>query len=171
MCNDARGCPGAAKKERYGVVKMNSMERLQVQLKRHEGFRRHPYRCPAGKLTIGYGRNLDENGISRAEAGELLSNDLSYAFDDVAALVGEDIFWRMVGASPARLAVLANMAYNMGRATLSQFQHMLAAVEDSDWERAAEEMLDSRWAHQVGDRATELAAQMRTGEWQDAGGE
>ncbi len=52
------------------------LERIKEQLVRHEGLGLKPYRCPAGKLTIGYGRNLDDTGISKAEAYELLSNDI-----------------------------------------------------------------------------------------------
>jgi lysozyme len=45
-------------------------------LKKHEGLRLKPYRCSADKLTIGYGRNLDDVGISEEEAEMLLLNDL-----------------------------------------------------------------------------------------------
>ena len=52
------------------------MNRIKAQLVRHEGLRLKPYRCTAGKLTIGIGRNLDDCGISQTEAYLLLENDI-----------------------------------------------------------------------------------------------
>jgi lysozyme len=52
------------------------MDRIKEQLVRHEGLRLKPYRCTAGKLTIGVGRNLEDKGISQQEAYELLENDI-----------------------------------------------------------------------------------------------
>ena len=52
------------------------LERIKEQLVRHEGLRLKPYRCTAGKLTIGIGRNLDDCGISKTEAYVLLENDI-----------------------------------------------------------------------------------------------
>ena len=71
----------------------------------------------------------------------------------------------------ARRAVLVNMAFNMGLGVHGQsgllgFARMLAAVERGDYDRAAAEMMDSRWARQVGPRAHRRARQMQTGEWQ-----
>lgn len=126
-------------------------------LKFDEGFRSLPYVCSAGKLTIGYGVNLNA-GISEAEADlllrhrvQMLEEALSYAVHGYDAL------------SRARKDVLVNMAYNLGLAGLLRFKKMLAAVELGQFSRAADEMLASRWADQVGDRAKRLAAQMRTG--------
>ena len=60
---------------------------------------------------------------------------------------------------------LKNMAFNMGVAGLLEFRQMLAEVQTADWPGAAAEMLSSKWATQVGDRAHRLALQMTTGEW------
>ena len=65
---------------------MSNKETLIEQLMRHEGFRTKPYRCSAGKLTIGYGRNLDDKGITKAEAFMMLKNDIEEAYLD---LIGE----------------------------------------------------------------------------------
>ena len=53
------------------------MESMIGMLKRHEGLRLKPYQDTIGKLTIGYGRNLDDRGISKEEAEYLLRNDIS----------------------------------------------------------------------------------------------
>jgi lysozyme len=66
--------------------------------------------------------------------------------------------------NPVRQVVLANMAFNMGMPTLLTFGRMLGALAEKDWDRAAAEVLDSKWARQVGSRATELAELMRRGD-------
>jgi len=136
------------------------MDILIEQLKRHEGFRSKPYRCTAGKLTIGYGRNLDDVGITPSEALELLRQDVARARKDVLKHIsGADLL------DDVRLNVLINMCFNLGIYKLLLFKKTLRAVQDFDFDKAAEEMLNSVWANQVGVRATELAEQMRTGEY------
>lgn len=136
---------------------MNRQLLLQ-QLQHHEGLRLKAYRDTVGKLTIGYGRNLDDRGISEDEAGFMLDNDI----DLVEAELERMPLYLSVG--PIRQVVLANMAFNMGVPTLLTFRRMLGALAERDWDRAAAEMLDSRWASQVGSRAVELAELMRRGE-------
>jgi lysozyme len=64
-----------------------------------------------------------------------------------------------------RFAVLVNMAFNLGVGGLLHFQNMLSFVKAASWVSAADEMLRSKWANEVGDRAQRLATQMRTGDW------
>jgi lysozyme len=83
----------------------------------------------------------------------------------------------MEDLAPPRRAVLFNLAFNLGLGRedsrkgegLSGFRRMLAALRQGDSAAAAGEMLDSRWAKQVGRRATELARQMASGQWESAG--
>lgn len=138
-----------------------NIEKAISQLKKHEGFRGKPYLDSVGKTTIGYGRNLDDNPLTEEEATYLLRNDVQDALDGVSSLV--DIWEALNGA---RQAVLLNMAFNLGIPRLRKFKRMLAAVEAQDFEKAAEEMQDSRWYHQVKSRAVELCEQMRTGAYQ-----
>jgi lysozyme len=134
------------------------MEKLTEQLKRHEGLRLKPYRCPAGKLTIGYGRNLDDSGISQAEAAAMLENDIAkFRGQVIAALPWAE------NLDEARMNVLINMALNMGTRGLLQFKKTLAAIMAGEYGKAADMMLQSKWAKQVGSRASELSEQMRTG--------
>lgn len=128
---------------------------------RDEGLRLKPYRDPTGNLTIGYGHNLDAQGITKAQADQLLDDDLNEVVTELAAA-----FPWLSAFGDARFAVLANMSYNMGLSGLLMFERMFAALRDGDCETAACEMLQSRWARQVGDRAVRLAEQMRTGVWQ-----
>ena len=53
----------------------------------HEGFRNKPYRCSAGKLTIGFGRNLENKGISISEARMMLKSDIDEAVQDLETVV------------------------------------------------------------------------------------
>lgn len=126
-------------------------------IKRHEGLRLKPYKCTAGKLTIGYGRNLEDNGISQYEAEQMLFNDIQHCYTNLVKLS----CWNKL--DEARKAVLLDMCYNIGIARLKTFKKMLAALEVGAYNRAAKEMIDSRWASQVKTRATELAEIMKTG--------
>jgi len=133
---------------------------LIEQLKRHEGFRSKPYLCTAGKLTIGYGRNLDDVGISKTEAEQLLKNDIQKCIEQLHAR-----FPVVERLDTVRFDCLINMCFNLGITRLSKFKKMWAALENNEYKRASEEMLDSKWARQVGVRAQELAYQMLTGKY------
>ena len=141
-----------------GALKMSSD--LHNQLTRHEGLRLKPYRCTSGKLSIGIGRNLDGSGISEREAELMLENDILKLF---AVLPGKIDFFNEL--DKVRADILVNMAFNMGVNGLLKFKKMLTAIDDGYFTRAAAEILDSKWAFQVGDRALELAEQMKTGEY------
>lgn len=129
---------------------------------RHEGVRLKPYRDSVGKLTLGIGRNLDDVGITVSEAQYLLENDLGRVCADLDSRLP---WWRTLDL--VRQMVVQDMAFNLGIGGLLGFTQMLAHVEAGRYPEAAGEMLDSRWARQVGDepgqRAHTLAAMMRTG--------
>jgi len=131
---------------------------LIEQLKIDEGFRSKPYKCSAGKLTIGYGRNIEDNGITKEEAEILLYNDVGLVTNELSGT-----FSWFYGLSKIRKSVLINMAFNLGMPRLKAFKRMIAALGVNDYEEAARQMLDSKWANQVGDRATRLANQMIDG--------
>ena len=135
------------------------MNRIKAQLVRHEGLRLKPYRCTAGKLTIGYGRNLDDKGISKSEAYELLANDIRSCGEQLIDEIPEIYS----GLDEVRKSVLLNMCFNLGIGGLLEFKNTLAFVAAGDWERAANGMLASKWAKQVGHRAIELSELMRKG--------
>jgi lysozyme len=124
----------------------------------------NPYRCPAGHLTIGVGRNLEANGISKAEALAMLSNDIDRAEHDLANILqGYEIGFKQV-AGP-RFDALVNVCFNMGRSRLKKFRKMFAAIKAGDWDLAGKELLDSKYAKQVGRRAVELSIQLSTGRY------
>lgn len=125
----------------------------------HEGLELKPYRCTAGHLTIGIGRNLDDRGITEDEARFLCQNDVDIVEQELTRK-----FPFIVGFGDVRIRVLLDMAFNLGVPRLSAFSNMWGALEEGDYKQAAVEMLDSRWARQVGRRATNLSQMMETGE-------
>jgi lysozyme len=135
-----------------------NIEDLKQQLIRHEGLELLPYKCTAGKLTIGVGRNIEDRGISYDEAMFLLENDLMLYTAEL-----EKSFPVVKDLNDVRVLTLLNMAFNLGITKLRQFKMMWAAIEDNDFEAASQEMLNSKWARDVGNRSLELSEQMRTG--------
>lgn len=130
------------------------------QLKRHEGLKLKPYKCTEGKLTIGYGRNLEDRGITKSEAEEMLLTDMCEVEEH---LFNEGL---LSDLNDARKAVLINMGFQLGIQGLFGFKRMIAAVDSKQFELAAKEMLDSKWAKQTPNRAKELSEQMLTGDFQ-----
>jgi len=135
------------------------MDRIKEQLVRHEGLRLKPYRCTAGKLTIGIGRNLEDRGISQKEAYAMLERDIQdceqWLIDEIPEIYNK--------LDEVRQSVLLNMCFNLGIKGLLEFKNTLAFIDAGDWERAANGMLASKWAKQVGRRAIELSELMRKG--------
>ncbi len=151
-------------------------QRFLAQLMRHEGCKRDrnglhvAYRCSTGKLTIGYGHNLDANPISGLGEGSCITEDHAREIlgDDIR-IAAHQVAGKLPFApalAPARFGVLVNMTFNLGISGLLGFSNTLADVERGDWASAARRMLQSKWAGQVGRRAHELAKQMETGQWQ-----
>lgn len=131
-------------------------ELLRSQLERHEGLRLFPYLDTTNHMTIGYGRNLDTVGISRTEAAIMLDSDVYQVESELRRLPQYNAL------DSIRQTVICNMAFNMGTPTVLRFRKMWKAIDSMDWEEAASQMLDSKWARQVGSRAEELAELMRT---------
>lgn len=128
-------------------------------LRVHEGYRSHPYRCTSGKLTIGYGRNIEDRGLSVDEAELMLKNDIAGVVADLRSRI--ENFETLDGP---RKAALVDLCYNMGINKLMGFRKMLAALQRGNYHKAALELLDSRYATQVGGRALIIAQIIDTGE-------
>lgn len=121
---------------------------LRRDLRRDEGVRLKPYYCTAGKLSIGAGRNLDDAGITEAEAVILLENDIA----KVKLRLDQSVpFWRTLPEPAAR--GLCNMCYQLGIGGLLKFKQTLALLEIGDYNSAADEALNSLWAKQCPERA------------------
>jgi len=137
------------------------MNKLIEQLKRHEGIRLKPYKCTAGKLSIGIGRNLEDIGITEKEAEVLLLNDIEEAKKQLL----HHMPWTK-DLDEVRFSALLNFVFNVGIGTTLKFVNAMGQLKEGNYAMAAQELLDSRWAKQVGKRSEEIARQLETGEWQ-----
>ena len=124
------------------------MEGLREDLIAEEGIRLNPYLCPAGKLTLGVGRNLDDVGITEDEAMMMLDNDI----ERVKAQLAKALPW-LETKPPGVQSAIANMAFQMGLGGVLKFKNMLAAIQARDYATARREALDSAWAKQTPQRA------------------
>lgn len=135
-----------------------NLELLKSDLRCDEGVRSKPYKDTVGKTTIGVGRNLDDVGISDTEIDLLLTNDVLRAISALDTALP----WVSTLSEPRQRA-LTNMAFNMGIGGLLGFKNALAKLQTGDFIGAADEFLASRWAAQVGARATRLTELIRVG--------
>lgn len=135
-------------------------QRLSAQLTVDEGRRPRIYIDTVGKVTGGVGRNLTDRPFSEDEIDLMLRNDIRGVELDLDRACP---WWRQM--SDARQNVLANMCFNLGIDRLLGFVNTLALMKAKRYDAAAAEMLNSKWANQVGDRAIRLAATMRKGEF------
>ena len=131
------------------------IERLKVQLKLHEGVRFKPYQCTADKLTIGVGRNLEDVGLSDEEVEFLLDNDIKRCIVELKMA-----FMFYDGLPEIVKMVLIDMCFNLGISRLRGFTKTMNHVEKGEYGKAAVEMLNSKWAKQVGNRANTLSKMM-----------
>lgn len=141
-------------------------------IKAAEGFRAHPYKCSAGYWTIGYGWNLESLPVPEFLATRPLiplaeedaSTLLKLHLDEFNKELCKALPW--VGKlSEVRHAVLLEMGYNLGVPGLLKFKITLANIRDREYQIAAQAMLSSRWAGQVGQRAQRLSRSMSSGIW------
>ena len=144
---------------------------LKEMLKRHEGLRLHKYICPAGKPTIGYGWNLENplpDGIvsyyrMRDEITEEMADELLDISIDNATRQCWALYPGFVQFSENRRNALIDFVFNVGAGTALKFKKMRACIDREDWECAADEMIDSLWYRQVGNRAKEVVEMIRRG--------
>lgn len=132
---------------------------LRAQLMVDEALRLKPYTDTKGQITIGVGHNLSARGISLELAMQWLDDDMAETIEDV------EHAWPWVARlDNVRQHVLLNMAFNLGITKLGTFHRFLDALQAGNYQTAATEMMDSKWADDVGRRATRLATEMLTGE-------
>ena len=135
-------------------------EAIKKMIQRHEGYVTRVYMDTVQVATGGYGHAfLVGSPISHEVAELLFKDDYAVAIKDykqLKPLIGE--------LDPVRRAVIIDMPFNLGLPRQKMFKKTLPAIRAKDFETAAEEMLDSKWARHVGYRARKLADMMRTGE-------
>jgi len=137
-----------------------SVTNIYEQLERDEAKRNRPYRDSVGKLTIGVGHNLDDKPISDRAVRVILEDDVADARRDLQTALP----WVECLSEP-RQAALLNMCFNMGVGGLLTFKCALAAIKEGNWDKAAAEILHSKYAEQVGPRAHRVIQQLKEDRW------
>lgn len=150
------------------------MDRLLEFIQEYEGWKPTPYRCPAGKWTIGWGHNLEARGapgwlckclldktpITKDQGYELLTNEVAESIGHAKRLVSN--FWTH---STARQAVIVDMIFNLGPAGFAEFGGTIKHIEARQYEEAARHMEGTLWYRQVKLRAVRNCKIMRSGEY------
>ena len=138
------------------------MSQLVEMIKRHEGVKSKVYLCSAGYETIGVGRNISESGLglSDDEIDYLLQNDIQRVKEELK----ETYFW-FVALNEARQDAMIDICFNLGLTRLRGFVKALEAMSREQFDVAAEEFMDSKWAQQVGTRAIRVTEMIRGGEY------
>ena len=132
--------------------------RFIKQMRFHEGVRNKVYKDHLGIETIGVGRNLVDRGLSDEEVDYLLTNDITIVENELDNGLS---WWRDL--DEVRQRALADLAFNKGLPRLHGFVKMLDALQRRDYHAAADELLDSKYAKQVGERSNRVAEMIRTG--------
>ncbi len=140
-------------------LESNSRKHLISELTRDEGRVLKPYRCTAGKLSIGIGRNIQDRGISVAEAEFMLSNDIDDCLTEAIDIFGT----KFLTYDAARQRGVLNMIFNLGGHGFRGFIRTIDCIKREDWGLAADAILKSKWATQVGRRANRISEQFRAG--------
>lgn len=152
-------------------------QELYEQIALHEGVEPSVYKDTKGKRTIGIGFNLDEpSNRKKAEAVGLNVQDMlsgrTLSDKEIKMLYNESIkqaandanaFLPRAGRQPPVVQkVLIDMAFNLGLTKLNKFEKMREALLEGDYNKAADEMIDSKWYNQVGNRSKTLVDMMRS---------
>ena len=143
-----------------------NIEQLRKELEVDEGVKYEIYNDHLGYPTFGIGHLvLDSDPEAGQEIGTPVSKDrVAEAFDhDVETVIAdcERLYPEFDELPEECKLIIANMMFNMGRPRLSKFKGMKAGVDSRDWNKAADEMIDSAWYKQVPNRAGRLVKRMR----------
>ena len=136
------------------------IDQVTESLREEEGWSSTIYKCSENKMSLGYGRNVDPDGgigITREEGELMLANDVRRTIEEL-----ESAFPQFHDLDQPRTAVLIELCFQLGLPTLRKFSNMLAGLWAGDNDRAADELLDSRYARQVPARARRYAERLRS---------
>ena len=122
-----------------------------------EGLVLKSYVCPTGYTSVGVGRNLETNGITEEEAMYLLNNDISTV---IKKLDKHWIAWRKLPIKAQYVCI--DLVFNMGVNSFMSFRRTRCYMELGEWEKAGDELLNSKYAEQVGRRALFNSEQLKS---------
>ena len=131
---------------------------LIKQIKEHEGLRLKPYKCPAGKLTIGYGHNLEDNGLSQSVCEYILIEDIEETKKNLYAVFTKDFFDDL---NDKQKIALIDMMFNLGLSRFLTFKKFILAVKNKDFIKASAEIINSRAYQQNKSRYKKLSEQIK----------
>ena len=137
------------------TMRITAMNDIKNWIKKDEARKLKPYLDTVGKWTIGFGRNLSDNGLSPEECDFLFENDFKRCITEL-----ERLPWFNKQPYNVKGAII-NMNFNLGIVRLLGFKKMISALNKMDYTTAAKEALNSKWASQVGNRAKEVAVMIR----------
>ncbi len=137
---------------------MSFESELLQQIKEHEGLRLFPYKCPAGKLTIGYGHNLQDNGLTKTACEFILYDDIDEAKRNLKTIFGGEFFENL---PKNKKIALIDMMFNLGMVKFLTFKRFVFAVETQNWENASYEVIHSRAYEQNKKRYKKIAEQIK----------
>lgn len=130
-------------------------EAMRHKLIHDEGITLKPYRCPAGKWTIGVGRNIEDNGISETTVRQMLDEDIDVAINAACNIFTEEYF---ASIHPLRQQAIINMLFNLGETRFRKFEHTIALIKMGDWKAAKLAATKSLWYTQVKGRGERVVA-------------
>lgn len=133
------------------------MQDVKKWIKKNEALKTKMYKDTVNKWTIGWGRNIEDNGISKEEADFMFDNDFARCQKELSRYT-----WYTDQPQNIQNALI-NMCFNLGINRLLGFNKMIAALMNKNYTIAAMEALDSKWAEQVGDRSKQVALMIRQG--------
>ena len=155
---------------------MLDMSEMINRLIFHEGIKLKPYICPAGKLTIGIGRNTQgnpftkeelarignwKNGITREQAYWLCQNDIERCIKELR----NNLIW-FDKLDAERKYALIDLCFNCGIRTLLGFKKMLGNISVGNYNKASDELLNSKYAKKDSPkRAKRISNLIKTGRW------
>jgi len=129
-------------------MNQNQLDRVRKRLIQEEGLKLKLYTCTAGKLTIGVGRNVEDRGITHETAMQMLDEDIDICVGELE----KNLSW-FEDAPDKIQEVLIDLCFNMGINRLMGFVKTLHKLKTGAYKEAAEELLDSRYASSVPNRA------------------
>ena len=147
-------------------------ESLREMLIRHEGRRHRPYKCTAGKWTIGVGFNYSDNPLptdiqeALTKKGEITDEMIDRLLDMSVRHAAADahvLFPDLDSYSPARKNALIDWMFQLGFNTARKFTTSVRLIKEQKWKEAANAMRQSAWAKQTPNRAKEITRMIEEG--------
>lgn len=153
---------------------MLSYGEIAKRLEFHEGRKSESYYCTGGYLTQGIGHNLQTNPLTSEQKSKI--KDLKHWTDnEINMILADDvqqckaIMSQMIKGfddfDDERQYALVDMCFQLGPLGVSKFKNMLSAMREKDWEKAADECLNSKYAKQTPTRAKRISYLIKKGEW------